>query len=436
MKYYLAIDLGASSGRHIIGYRNSHNELILDEVYRFKDYLQKQDNHLIWNIDFIFKEIKKGIKKALEKYQNIESMSIDSWGVDYVLMNGDKEIYPCYCYRDQRTKKVIKEVHSKISFEELYKITGTQFQEFNTIYQLYDDYKNNRLNQASDFLMIPEYLIYKLTGIKKKEFTNASTTGLFDYNQQDYSQEIMNKLGFNKKMFSKVYKPKTIVGNFLKEIQQEVGGNILVKLCPSHDTASAVEGIPMQENSPYISSGTWSLLGLKISNPITNQEALSANYSNESGPNYIRFQKNIMGLWIIQSLSRQMNFSFPEMVELAKKSPYNEVFDVNDEMFLSSLDMRQTIKDYFAKRKMILPKNDEDYINSTFISLASSYKDSLEELESITKSKFDKLYIVGGGAKNTYLNSLTEEITGKKVIALPIEATAIGNLLSQMEELK
>ena len=435
MKYYLAIDIGASSGRHIIGYYKN-NELALDEVYRFKNGVKEKNNHLIWDIDNIFQEVKNGIKIALKKYPSIESMSIDTWGVDYVLLNNDKIIYPVYSYRDNRTEENIDKVHNLISFDELYKITGSQFQKFNTIYQLYTDSINDRLNNATDFLMIPEYLIYRLTGIKKKEYTNASTTGMFDYNNNCYSKEIIERLKFNKNLFKNIFYPGEIVGNFKKEIIDEVGGNIVVKLCASHDTASAVEGIPMIDNNPYISSGTWSLLGLKIDHMINSNEAKNANYSNELGPNYVRFQKNIMGLWIIQNLAKQMNLDFATMVKMAKESEYNEVFDVNNPMFLSALDMKIAIKNYFMERKMILPKEDKDYINSTYLSLAYSYKESLDELEKITNQTFKKIYIVGGGAKNKYLNKLTEEFTKKEIVALPIEATAIGNLLVQMEENK
>ena len=299
MKYYLAIDIGASSGRHIIGYKDENSNIKMEEIYRFKNGVVKQNNHLIWDIDYLFKEIKEGIKIAINKYQNIESLSIDTWGVDYVLLQNDKIIYPCYAYRDGRTKSRINEVHNIIPFEKLYELTGSQFQEFNTIYQLYDDKMNHRLDNVTDFLMIPEYFIYRLTGKKVKEYTNASTTGMMDEKNNIYSNEILEKLGFERKLFKELNKPGTIVGDFNNDIQKEVGGNIKVVLCATHDTASAVEGIDMKENSPYISSGTWSLLGLKLKKCITSLEAQKANYSNEYGPNYIRFQKNIMGLWLI-----------------------------------------------------------------------------------------------------------------------------------------
>ena len=434
MDYFLAIDIGASSGRHIIGYKDDNNNLITDEVYRFYNGMDTLNNHLIWDIDRILSEVKKGIKLALIKYPNIKSMSIDTWGVDYVLLNNDKEIYPVYAYRDNRTKDSIDKVHNIISFDRLYEITGSQFQEFNTIYQLYWDKINNRLDNATDFLYIPEYLMYKLTGVKSFEYTNASTSGMMDAVNNIYSNEIINKLGFSSSLFKSLNKPGYIVGDFKEDIIKELDGNIKVLLCPTHDTASAVEGIPMLENSPYISSGTWSLLGIKLPNAITNNIAKCANYSNEYGPDYIRFQKNIMGLWIIQCLSKEINLDFPTMVEMARKSYYKEIYDVNAECFLNSSNMRLEIINWFKNNNMPVPNNDNDIINTTYRSLAYSYKIALEELEKITNKKYANLYIVGGGAKNNYLNELTEELTNKRVIALPIEATAIGNLLSQIKE--
>ena len=433
MKYYLAIDIGASSGRHIIGYIEN-NELKTIEIYRFPNGVLKEDGHLIWDIDNLLGNVKIGIKKALEQYPTIESMSIDTWGVDYVLMDNDKEILPCYAYRDIRTKAIVSKVHSLIPFERLYELTGTQFQEFNTIYQLYSDKFLGRLDKATSFLHIPEYLMYKLTGKMVHEYTNASTTGLLDGNTNDYSKEIIDKLGLNKNLFTKLEKPGFSLGDFKEDIQKEVGGNIKVKLCPTHDTASAVEGIKMTKNAPYISSGTWSLLGIKTNKVINSQEAREANYSNEYGPNYIRFQKNIMGLWIIQGLAKQMNLDFPTMVKMARESKYNKIFDVNDKVFLSSLDMKNEIINWFKNKNIEAPHSDSDIINTTYRSLAYSYKVALDELEDIVKQKYSSIYIVGGGAKNQYLNELTEIFTKHKVIALPIEATAIGNLLSQMEE--
>lgn len=430
---YLAIDIGASSGRHIIGYKNEKDEIILEEVYRFNNQMTEYNDHLIWDIDNIFQEVKNGIKIALKKYPNIKTMSIDTWGVDYVLINGDKTIYPVFAYRDNRTNSVIPMVHNIVSFDKLYDITGIQFQPFNTIYQLYCDKLNGRLNEATDFLYIPEYLIYRLTGKKVHELTMASTSGLLDKNTKGYSEEIINSLGLNKLLFNKLEKPKTLVSMFSSHVAKELGGNIDVLLCATHDTASAVEGIDMSENSPYISSGTWSLLGIKQFNVINSKKAQNANYSNEYGPNYIRLQKNIMGLWIIQNLSKELHLDFNEMIDLSKKSTFNMIFDVNDNVFLNTKNMKNEIINWLKAHKGIDNLTNEDIINSCYHSLAYSYKQSLNELEDITGTIYKKIYIVGGGAKNEYLNYLTSKYTGKEIISYPIEMTAFGNIKVQME---
>lgn len=434
MKYYLAIDIGASSGRHIIGYYNKKGLIETDEVYRFKNENKLIDGHLVWDIDNLFFEVKEGIKEAFKKYPTIESMSIDTWAVDYVLLNNDEVIYPCYAYRDTRTNEFINLVHEIIPFKKLYEITGIQFQEFNTIYQLYYDKIKGRLENATDYLMIPEYLMYKLTGVKMHEYTNASTTGLLDASTNDYSSYIIDALGLKKELFKELYKPKTLLGKFKQEIIDEVNGNTNVVFCATHDTASAVEGIPFKKNAPYISSGTWSLLGLKIDKAITSYDAMDANYSNEYGKDYIRFQKNIMGLWITQCLRKEFDdMDFVEMANIGRVNTFPGIFDVNDSRFLSPKSMSKEIINYFKDIGCAIPKTKEDIIGTTYRSLAYSYKIALNELERIVKKKFNTLYIVGGGAKNKLMNELTEEYTKKEIISIPIEATAIGNLKVQME---
>lgn len=420
-KYYLAIDIGASSGRHIIGYKED-NAIKTEEIYRFDNGVKEYNNHLIWDIDNIEKHVRIGIDKALEKY-NIESLSIDTWGVDYVLLNEDTIIYPVYAYRDSRTTKAIEEVHSLIPFEELYAHTGCQFQSFTTIYQLYDDLLNRRLDDVTDFLMIPEYLMYRLTNIKSKEFTNASTTGLVNAKTLQFDEEIINRLNLPKQLFKNLDQPKKVLGEYK---------GIKVVLCATHDTGSAVEGIEMQDNELYISSGTWSLLGIKTTKPITTIEAMKANYSNEGGVNYNRFQKNIMGLWVVNELRRELcsDLSFKEIESMAKASNYQEVVDVNKQDFLSPKSMKQAFDDNLNDK----PKSIADYFKCAYKSLAISYNQAIEELEKITNKKYQELYIVGGGAKNELLNSLTREYTNKNVIALPIEATALGNIKIQMED--
>lgn len=430
MTYRLAIDLGASNGRGIIGHIEN-GEILTEEIYRFKNNIQQLDGHLIWDIDFLFQEIKTIIKEAFKRY-DIESLSIDTWGVDYVLLKEDKTVYPCYAYRDARTKEVINQVHELVPFEKLYEHTGSQFQEFNTIYQLYSDLKANRLEGVTDFLMIPEYLMYRLTGTKCKEFTNATTTGLINHNSLEFDKEIISRLGLPKHLFQKLNRPGTIVGELSEEIQKEVGGNCNVILCATHDTASAVEGIPMRGNHPYISSGTWSLLGVKTTQPITDENSMKSNFSNEGGVGYNRYQKNIMGMWIVQRLKEELcpEKDYDSIVKEASTSTYEEVLNCDDQSLLAP----ESMVDSFNKLLVNKPTCDADYFRCAYKSLAIGYSKAIEQLEKNTNHKYEKIYIVGGGAKNNFLNTLTEKMTNKKVVALPIEATVLGNLKIQFKE--
>lgn len=424
MRYFLAIDIGASSGRHIIGYTEDGG-LHTEEVYRFPNSVRHENGHLIWDIDALTENVKAGIDAALGRCPMIESLAIDTWGVDYVLLRGDEEVLPCYAYRDSRTESAAEKVHSLIPFSELYRRTGCQFQPFNTIYQLYDDKLSGRLEGVTDMLMMPEYLLWKLCGSKAREFTNATTTGLIDSLTGEFDMDIIKALELPTDLFPALTKPGTVVGEYK---------GIKCVLCATHDTASAVEGIPMEGDEPYISSGTWSLLGVKTPSPITSAESEKANYSNEGGVDYNRFQKNIMGMWLINELRRELcpDMPFDDIINLAENSSCDVFVDANAHDFLAPLSMK-TAFDTATENKL---QSVGDYFRCAFRSLALSYKTALEELENITGKDYTKLYIVGGGANNAFLNRLTEEMSGKQVIALPIEATALGNLKIQMEASK
>lgn len=309
-KNYLAIDIGASSGRHIVGWMEN-GVLRTEEVYRFPNSVRRVDGHLEWDIHSLFVHVKQGIREAFAKYPEIESLSVDTWAVDYVLLKDGQPLSPVYSYRDNRTQAVLNEVHSILPFETLYARTGIQFQPFNSIYQLHTDKTAGRLAQAEDFLMIPEYLLWKLCGVKAREYTNATSTGLVNAQTKEYDPEILQALGLPEAMFPKLTAPGTVLGPLLPDIAAEVGGQTKVVLCATHDTASAVEGIPMEQGeAPFLSSGTWSLLGVKLANPITSPESCRANFTNEGGVGYIRYLKNIMGLWIIQCVQKQLGISF------------------------------------------------------------------------------------------------------------------------------
>ena len=421
MKYYLAIDIGASSGRHIVGW-TEEGVLKTEEVYRFPNGVMEQDGHLTWDIDALTDHVKIGIAKAKEQFGKIESLSIDTWGVDYVLLHDDEAILPCYAYRDSRTESVIPKVHEKISFTRLYRHTGIQFQPFNTIYQLYADKEAGRLNDATDFLMIPEYLMFQLTGVKSHEYTNATTTGMISAQTREYDPAIIEALVLPKHLFRPLQKPGTVIGEY---------EGIKVLLCATHDTGSAVEGIPMEENDPYISSGTWSLLGVKTKQPITDAASELANWSNEGGNGYNRYQKNIMGMWLVNRLKEEIcpETSWDEIVPAAQTSRFEETVDANANAFLAP----ESMKEAFDNALSMQPQTMGDYFRCAYRSLALSYMNAIEELQHNTGQHYDKIYIVGGGAKNVFLNQLTKEATGKKVIALPIEATALGNLKIQMQ---
>ncbi len=430
MKYYLAIDIGASSGRHIVGWMEN-GALKTDEVYRFPNGVHSEDGHLVWDMKALFASIKQGIWAAFDQYPGIESLSIDTWGVDYVLLQGDREIWPCYAYRDSRTEAVIPQVHEKMPFSQLYRHTGCQFQPFNTVYQLYDDLLAGRLEKATDMLMIPEYLLYKLTGVKAREYTNATTMGMICAETGEFDAEIVERLGLPAHLFPKLSQPGTVLGMLKPEIAAEVGGNCKAILCATHDTGSAVEGIPMEGNELYISSGTWSLLGVKTPKPITDAGSEKANYSNEGGVGYNRYQKNIMGMWLVNELRRDLcpDLPFPDIVKAAEQSTCDALLDANAPEFLAPKSMKAAFDAAVPGLESV-----GDYFRCAYRSLAISYRQAIEELESNTGATYEKLYIVGGGAKNGFLNRLTEEATGKKVIALPIEATALGNLMIQMKQ--
>lgn len=421
MHYYLAIDIGASSGRHIVGWQEN-GAIQTKEVFRFPNGVKEENGHLVWNTEALVNSVKRGIAAAKAEFPEIESLSIDTWGVDYVLLKGDEEVHPVYAYRDNRTEEVIPQVHEEMPFSELYRHTGCQFQPFNTIYQLYDEKLSGRLEGVTDMLMMPEYLMWKLCGIKAREYTNATTMGMINAQTGEFDMEIVDALGYPRHLFPKLSQPGTVIGEY---------EGIKVVLCATHDTGSAVEGIPMEGNHPYISSGTWSLLGVKTPKPITDAGSEAANYSNEGGVGYNRYQKNIMGMWLVNKLQRELcpNLKFPEIVKMAEESICEAIVDANAPDFLAPKSMKAA----FDKATGNALATIGDYFRCAYRSLAVSYKQAIDELEANTGAAYEKLYIVGGGAKNQFLNRLTEEATGKKVIALPIEATALGNLKIQME---
>lgn len=431
MKCYLAIDIGASSGRHILGWIED-GKLREEEIYRFENNLINTDGSLVWDIDNLVLQVKTGIQKCSQVGRIPQSVAIDTWGVDYVLLDDNKkELLPVYSYRDSRTDAAVKKVEALIPEERLYQLTGIQKQNFNTIYQLYCDKESGRLDKAKYFMMIPAYLSYCLTGVIKNEYTNLTTMGMVNADNYNIDTEITEKLGINPEIFGDILMPGAEIGEFTDEMRAFAGFNAKVMFCPSHDTACAVAACPLEENDIYISSGTWSLIGTEIMKPVLTEQSRRANFTNEGGiEQRFRFLKNYMGMWLFQNIRGNLNKSltYDEMMQQAMDSDNYYYIDVNAKEFVAPENMIQAIKDYLGKLDMPLG----EVINSVYHSLARSYKEAVAEVEAISGVKSEVIHIVGGGCKDSYLNRLTAQYTGKKVLAGPVEATATGNLISQL----
>ena len=429
--YYLAIDIGASSGRHILG-NVVDGKLELQEIYRFENGIKNENGTLTWDIESLYSEVKSGIAKCKELGIVPKSVAIDTWGVDYVLLDKDlKEILPAVSYRDSRTEASAKAVLEIVPQAELYAKTGIQQMNYNTIYQLYADKESGKLENAAHFLMMPEYLSFRLTGVIKREYTNASTTNLVNAKTKTWDMDIVKKLGLPECIFEPLSMPGTVVGNLKSDVAEEIGFDTKVVLCPSHDTASAVAACPIDNESVYISSGTWSLIGAENDYPVLSPEALAANFTNEGGIEYkFRFLKNIMGMWLFQNIRKNIDKSltYDEMMNLAEQSSYEKLVDPNDARFLAPDNMVDAVKEALSEPD--LPFG--DVLSSVYNSLAHSYDRAIKEIENISGKKIKAINIVGGGSRDMYLNRLTSKVTGKKVYIGLMEATATGNLMSQI----
>ncbi len=429
--YYLAIDIGASSGRHILGFLEK-GKLCLEEIYRFDNSIENKNGTLVWDVERLFSQVKAGIAKCKELNKIPKTIAVDTWGVDYVLLDENKkELLPAVAYRDARTEKSVKDVGEIITQAELYSRTGIQKQSFNTIYQLYADKQSGKLEKARHFLMMPEYLSFRLTGEIRNEYTEATTTNLVNAQSKQWDEYILDRLGLPSDIFCELSLPGTVVGGFTDEVKKEVGFDSTVVLCPSHDTACAVAACPIDSESVYISSGTWSLIGTENTFPVLSEKALEANFANEGGIEYrFRFLKNIMGMWLLQNIRRNINkeLSYDEMMNLAAESSFKEKIDPNDNVFLAPENMIEAVRNYLGKPDLPLG----DVLSSVYHSLADSYRKAVCEIEDISGKDIKAIHIVGGGSKDKYLNKLTAEYTGKKVFTGLMEATATGNLISQI----
>lgn len=437
-RYYLAVDIGASSGRHMLAGMQD-GKMQLEEVYRFPNGMDDKNGTLCWDVDRLFTEIKNGLKKCKELGKIPASMAIDTWGVDYVLLDKDDRILgDTVGYRDSRTEGMDEKVYEVIPQDELYARTGIQKQIFNTVYQLMAVKESHPeyLEQAESILMIPDYFHFLLTGVKKNEYTNATTGQLVSPKTNDWDYELIEMLGYNPKMFRPVSMPGTVVGDFTEEVQKEVGFNCTVVLPATHDTGSAVLAVPTNDDDAvYISSGTWSLMGIERKEADCSMESMKANFTNEGGYDHrFRYLKNIMGLWMIQSVKKEFteDLSFAQICEMASKETIPSIVDCNDDCFLAPKSMIKAVQDFCSRTGQQVPETVGEISSVIYNSLAKCYGDTVQEIEEITGKKYSTIYVVGGGSNAGYLNELTAKYTGKKVSAGPSEATAIGNVIVQM----
>lgn len=440
MQNHIAVDIGASSGRLVWG-RIIEGRMVLEEIHRFKNGFIQKDGHCFWEIDYLFNEIIKGLQIAKSKGIQACTLGIDTWAVDYVLLDEKGErLHEVFAYRDARTDQAIAEVSKQISQARIYEKTGIQFQNFNTLFQL-SVHDIRQRKQAAKLLLVPDYLYYRLTGKLLNEATNASTTQLLNLKTQDYDAELLALLHMERRQFAELTAPGTSLGMIRDELQAAYDLPICEVICvATHDTASAVLGVPAdrQESWAYLSSGTWSLLGVENRQPINSERARQNNFTNEWGAyGTYRFLKNIMGLWLIQEVQReyQGRYSFADFVKMAsRETPFCCFIDLNDNRFLNPSSMIREIQAYCAQTGQAVLETPGQLARCIFDNLAILYALSIEELEQITGQSIEVVHIVGGGAYNELLCQLTATVSGKLVTAGPTESTAIGNLLVQMIE--
>ncbi|MEC3620625.1 rhamnulokinase [Bacillus subtilis] len=434
---YTAIDIGASSGRIMVGELNE-GKLDIQEIHRFANGFSQRDGHCFWDIDHLLKQILQGLQKVKTLGYEHCTVGIDTWAVDYVLLDekGDR-LREAISYRDRRTDHTIDKLEHTLSKAAIYQKTGIQFQPFNTIYQLYEE-DRELLKKTDKIMMIPDYLGYCLTGKAVTEITNASTTQLLNVSTGNLDPELLEAVSVLEQQFAPLTEPGCELGKLRNEWFPDYDlPACKVMTVATHDTASAVIAAPgVNDGWAYISSGTWSLIGVENKTPIITDLALENNYTNERGANNtIRFLKNIIGMWVIQEVRQQLqaDYSFQHLAEEAEKTEaFQQFINLNDKRFLNPENMIREIQHYCRQTRQKIPRTAGELACCIYSNLAIIYAIAIKELETITEKPIEQFHIIGGGARNDFLNQLTADMSGKAVYAGPIEATAIGNLLMQM----
>ncbi len=443
---FLSFDIGAASGRAIIG-KLENNKVELIEIHRFKNQMTKINGTFFWNIFNLFDELKTGLKKCISEF-NIqpESIGIDTWGVDYSLVTKEGHLVGLpYAYRDHRTDNSMEEFFQILSKEKTYLLSGIQFMQFNTLFQLFSSVQQNYsgLNIAESMLFTPDTLNYLFTGIKKNEYTIASTSQLLKPGKAEWEQKLFEVAGIPVQLAGEIVQPGTVLGNLLPEILEETGSAAIPCIAVAgHDTASAVVSVPAQgENWAYLSSGTWSLLGIESQMPLVSEKTLKMNFTNEGGvEGTTRFLKNIMGMWLIQECKRiwdeEGEMDWQKIVDLSNEAePFQCFINPDDSSFLNPGNMPKAIQEFCTGTNQLVPESKGEIARCIYDSLVLKYKFTIRQIESVTGKQIEKLHIIGGGAHNKIMNQLTADATGIPVFAGPTEATAIGNIMLQAKAL-
>jgi rhamnulokinase len=440
--YFLAFDLGAESGKAILG-TLENKKLDIREIHRFSNGMVQIQGHFYWDILRLFEKMKESLSICAREGIPIESMAVDTWGVDFVLLAEDGSILGApYAYRDPRTNHAMEQLFKIIPKNEVYKSTGIQFMQFNSIFQLFSMKRDNSplLKIAKDLLFIPDIFNYMFTGVKKSEFSFATTSQMFNPLKHKWEESFFNALDLPISLMQSIVMPGTIIGNLNDDICDQICmKKIPVIAVASHDTGSAFAAIPAEgSNWAVISSGTWSVLGIETKTPIINQKALELNFTNEGGVDHtFRFLKNIMGLWLIQQCKKKWdcqnkNFSYSELVRMGEDSPaFQSWVNPDAPEFLNPPDMTETISAFCHKTGQKIPSTMGGFVRTIMESLAFKYRVVLDELKQVSQNTIEKIHIIGGGIQNEFLCQLTANATGLPVITGPVEATAIGNLLVQ-----
>ena len=439
MKTYLAIDIGASSGRHIAAWLEE-GKVIIREVYRFPNGAEMKNGHLCWDIEGLENHVVAGLKAAKEQGFTPATIGIDTWAVDFVLLGRDgKRLGDAVAYRDSRTEGMDAELEQTLPFRFHFGLCGIAKQPFNTVYQMMAVLKEHPeyAGEADDFLMMPEYLSYILTGRKAHEWTNCTTGARCNADSGSWSEMIRMVAGLPDNWFrTPIMKPGTVLGPLTDSIAAEVGYQATVILPATHDTGSAYMAVPAKDDgAAFLSSGTWSLLGTELPGPVTTEAALTAGFTNEGGyGGTTRFLKNIMGMWMLQCIHKETGkaYSFAEMAQMAAESAYPAYVDAADNRFLVPESMLEEVKSALADAGAPEPADLGDILRAVTMGLAVCYDKSIKEMSEITGKTFTSVNIVGGGSANVVLNQMTADVTGLPVYAGPTEGTALGNLAAQM----